>query len=117
MEATYVYNPDGLIDITIRFPEKEVEKSFSMKAEMDPEEIEASKARLDQAWQESDYLDDVEALMEAAKREMEDGTVPPDKEEELQRLIDDMKRALATNDGDRVRELDEGITDLLFEVG
>jgi len=116
LTATYVYNPDGMIDVKIRFPETGDEFSFQAHAGLDEEQVAASRERLERAWKQSEYLDDVEALLDVAERELEDGSVPPEKGDHLRGLLDDMKRALAANDGDKVSELEEEITDLLFEL-
>jgi molecular chaperone DnaK len=116
LTATYVYNPDGMIDITIRFEETGEEHTFQASAGLDEEQIEASRQKLEAAWQESEYLGDVEALMEAAERELSDGSVPPKKEDRLLDLLDRMKRSLAANDEEAIRELEDYITDLLFEL-
>jgi hypothetical protein len=40
----------------------------------------------------------------------------PEKEEQLRSLLEDIKRALAADDGERVEALEEEITDVLFEL-
>ena len=114
--ATYVYNPDGMIDITVRFPATGDEHTFQAHAGLDEEQVKASRKKLDDAWKQSEYLDRVEALIEAAERELADGSVPPEKDERLRDLMDDLKRALAANDEAKIDDLEEEITDLLFEL-
>jgi len=116
LTATFVYNPDGMLDIKIHFPETGDEHTFQAHAGLDQEQIAASRERIEQAWKQSEYLDEVEALLEAAARELETGSVPAEKEKHLNNLLRDIKRALAANNGDRVKELEEEITDLLFEL-
>jgi hypothetical protein len=70
---------------------------------------------LERAWKESEYFKDVEALLEAAEDELESG-MEPEKEEQLRSLLEDIKHALAANDGERVEALEEEITDVLFEL-
>ena len=115
IEATYVYNPDGMLDITIAFPEAGEEVSFQAHAGLDEEQIEQSRQKLERAWKESEYFEDVEALLEAAEDELESG-MEPEKEEQLRSLLEDIKHALAANDGERVEALEEEITDVLFEL-
>lgn len=115
IEATYVYNPDGMLDITIAFPEAGEEVSFQAHAGLDEEQIEQSRQKLERAWKESEYFKDVEALLEAAEDELESG-MEPEKEEQLRSLLEDIKHALAANDGERVEALEEEITDVLFEL-
>jgi molecular chaperone DnaK len=116
IEATYTYNPDGLIEVTVHFPESGKKHEFTTRAELDEEEIEASRQRVEKAWKESEFLEDVEALMDAAQRELEEGTVPTNKEKQLKDLMQKMKQALAANDKDRIHELENEITDVLFEL-
>ncbi|MFB6274434.1 MAG: Hsp70 family protein [Salinibacter sp.] len=115
IEATYIYNPDGMLDITIAFPEAGEEVSFQAYAGLDEEQIEQSRQKLEQAWKESEYFEDVEALLQAAEDELESG-MGPEKEEQLRSLLEDIKRALAADDGERVEALEEEITDVLFEL-
>jgi molecular chaperone DnaK len=115
IEATYVYNPDGMLDITIAFPEAGEEVSFQAHAGLDEEQIKQSRQKLERAWKESEYFEDVEALLEAAEDELESG-MEPEKEEQLRSLLEDIKHALAANDGERVEALEEEITDVLFEL-
>jgi len=115
IEATYVYNPDGMLDITIAFPEAGEEVSFQAHAGLDEEQIEQSRQKLERAWKESEYFEDVEALLQAAEDELESG-MGPEKEEQLRSLLEDIKRALAADDGERVEALEEEITDVLFEL-
>lgn len=116
LTATYVYSPDGMVDVTIRFEQTGEEHTFQAHAGLDEEEVEASRQRLETAWKQSEYLDDVEALLDAADRELNDGSIPEGKEETLRDLMDRMKRALAANDESKIRSLEEEITDLLFEL-
>jgi predicted transcriptional regulator len=80
------------------------------------EQIEDSRKRSENAWKESEYFEDVEALLQAAEDELEDGSMAAGKEEELRGLMEDIKRALAANDEEKVRRLEEEITDVLFEL-
>ena len=114
--TTYVYNPDGMIDITVEFPSTGDKHTFQAHAGLDEEQIAASKKKLDDAWKQSEHLEKVEALIEAAERELADGSVPAEKEERLCSMIDDLKRALAANDESRIDTLEDEITDLLFEL-
>lgn len=115
LEVKYVYNPDGMLDITISFPEAAKEIHLQTEAELDEEQAEEAREKLEQAWKESDYFEDVEALLQAAENELENG-MEPEKEDHLRSLMKDLKRALAANDGDRVEALEEEITDVLFEL-
>jgi predicted transcriptional regulator len=102
--------------VTVHFPESGKKHEFTTRAELDEEEIEASRQRVEKAWKESEFLEDVEALMDAAQRELEEGTVPTNKEKQLKDLMQKMKQALAANDKDRIHELENEITDVLFEL-
>jgi molecular chaperone DnaK (HSP70) len=116
LEATYVYNPDGILEITIAFPETGEEFEFQFDTELTDEQIEESRKKSENAWKESEYFEDVEALLQAAEDELEDGSMAAGKEEELRGLMEDIKRALAANDGEKVQQLEEEITDVLFEL-
>jgi molecular chaperone DnaK len=115
LEVSYVYNPDGMLDITVKFPESDAETSFQAHPGLDEDEIAESRQKLEDAWKESEYYEDVEALLQAAEDELEKG-MEAEKEKKLKSLIEDVKRALANDDGERVRELEDEITDVLFEL-
>jgi molecular chaperone DnaK len=115
IEATYVYNPDGMLDITIAFPEAGEEVSFQAYAGLDEEQIEQSRQKLERAWKKSEHFEDVEALLQAAEDELESG-MEAEKEKQLRSLLDDIKRALAADDGKEIEALEEEITDVLFEL-
>lgn len=115
LEVKYVYNPDGMLDITVSFPESGEKVEFQAHAGMDKEQVEKSREKIEKAWRESDYFEDVEALLQAAEDELESG-MEPEKEERLRSLMKDLKHALAANDGDRIEALEEEITDVLFEL-
>jgi len=116
LEATYKYTPDGTIDIQLYVPRTDEEVSFQTRAELDEAEIEASREKVAQAWQESEYLDDVEALMDAARRELEGGDLSADKEQEVEGLLRDLKKALAAEEESEIQRLEDELTDLLFEL-
>ena len=116
LEATYKYTPDGTIDIQLYVPRTDEEVSFQTRAELDEAEIEASREKVAQAWQESEYLDDVEALMDAARRELEGGDLSADKEQEVEGLLRDLKEALAAEEESEIQRLEDELTDLLFEL-
>jgi molecular chaperone DnaK len=112
LKATYVYNPDGILSITITFPEVGEEFEFEFDTGMADEQIEESRKKLEEAWKESEH----EALLQAAEDELEDGSMAPEKEEELRELMEEIKRAIAAGDDERAQELEEEITDVLFEL-
>lgn len=115
LEVKYVFNPDGMLDITVSFPDSGEKAQFQAYPGLDEEQVEKSREKIERAWKESDYFEDVEALLQAAEDELESG-MEPEKEETLRSLIKDLKHALAANDGDRVEALEEEITDVLFEL-
>jgi molecular chaperone DnaK len=112
VKATYVYNPDGILNITVAFPETGEEFEFEFDTGMADEQVEDSRKKLEEAWKESEH----EALLQAAEDELEDGSMAPEKEEELRRLMEEIKRAIAAGDDERAQELEEEITDVLFEL-
>jgi len=112
LKATYVYNPDGILNITIAFPETGEEFEFQFDTGLTNEQVEESRKKLEEAWKESEH----EALLQAAEDELEDGSMAPEKEEHLRGLMEDIKRAIAAGDDERAQELDDEITDVLFEV-
>jgi molecular chaperone DnaK len=116
VEATYKYTQDGTIDIRLHFPRTGEEVEFQTRAEVDEASIEVSREKVDQVWQDSEYLDDVEALMDAAERELEEGGLSAEKEKEVKRLLTDLKNALAVEEESDIRRLEEELTDLLFEL-
>jgi len=116
VEATYKYTQDGTIDIRIHFPRTGEEVSFQTRAEVDEAEIQASRAKVEQAWKESEYLDDVEALMEAAERELEKGELSAQKEQDVEGLLQNLKEALAADEEAEIRRLEDRLTDVLFEL-
>jgi molecular chaperone DnaK len=116
LEATYKYTPDGTIDIQLCVPRTDEEVAFQTRAEVDEEQIERSRAKVENAWKESKYLDDVDALMDAARRELESGDLSADKQQEVEDLMRRMKDALAAENESEVRQLEDELTDLLFEL-
>jgi molecular chaperone DnaK len=119
IEATYKYTPDGTIDIQLYVPSTDEKIAFQTRAEVDEEQIERSREKVgnvESTWQESKYLDDVEALMDAARRELESGDLSADKEQDIEALLRDLKEALAAEEEPDVRRLEEELTDLLFEL-
>jgi molecular chaperone DnaK len=115
VELTFIYNPDGVLDVTAEILQTGEEITFEAHTGLVEGQIEESKGNLDEAWKESVYFEDVKALLQAAEDELESG-LAPEKEEELQSLIDDLKEALAGNEEEQVRRLEEKITDDLFDL-
>jgi molecular chaperone DnaK len=97
-------------------PSAEEEVSFRTRAEVDEAEIQASREKVEKAWKESEYLDDVESLMDAAERELEKGELSSGKEQEVEGMLQDLKEALAADNEPEIRRLEEDLTDLLFEL-
>lgn len=109
----------------------EIEKAFFQKVrDHPPEQDPATHKRIrkaydvltkkirekaDPAWRKSDYFDDVEALLQVASDEL-NSDMEAEKEERLRSLMEEFKRALAENDGERVKTLEEKITDVLFDT-
>ena len=116
LEATYTYTQDGTIDIRLYVPRTDEEVAFETRAEVDEEQIERSRAKVESAWKDSTYLDDVEPLMDAARRELESGDLSVEKQQEVETLMRRMKDALAAEDEAAVQQLEEELTDLLFEL-
>jgi molecular chaperone DnaK len=116
LEATYKYTQDGTINIQLFVPSTGEEVSFQTRAEVEEAEIQASQAKVEQAWKESEYFDDVEALMDAAERELEKGELSDRKEQEVKGLLQNLKEALAAEEESEIRRLEEDLTDLLFEL-
>lgn len=116
VNITYVYNPNGLLDVTVEFPAAGVEHEFQAHAGLDEEAIIESREKVEDAWKESDLYEEVEALLDIARFDLRDGEIPDEKEPRLRSLIEEMKEALAQNDRSRVEELEDDITDLMFEL-
>jgi molecular chaperone DnaK len=116
LKASYKYTPDGTIDIQLVVPTTGEEVAFQTRAEVDEAEIQASRAKVEQAWKESEYLDDVEALMEAAERELEKGELSDQKEQDVEGLLQNLKEALAADEEAKIRRLEDRLTDVLFEL-
>ena len=116
VEATYKYTLDGILDIQLNFPRTGEKREFRTRAEVDEAEIQASKAKVEQAWKESEYLDDVEALMDAAERELEKGELSDQKEQDVEGLLQNLKEALAADEEAKIRRLEDRLTDVLFEL-
>ncbi|MFB6230486.1 MAG: Hsp70 family protein [Salinibacter sp.] len=111
MEVKYVYNPDGMLNITVSLPESGKKLELQTQAGMDEEQIEKSQEKIEKAWKGTKY----EALLQAAEDELQSG-MEPEKEERLRSLMTDLKRAVAANNEDRADALEEEITDVLFEL-
>ena len=120
VEVTYTFNVDGILEVTIHFPHTGASHEFQVDTTTGEESTGGQRQQhansQSDAYKESDLYEEVEALMEAANRELENGSVPDDREKELRDLLDAMKRALVDNEIPKVHDLEEKITDLLFEV-
>lgn len=88
-----------------------IEKSFSR---MTADDKAASRRELDQQWQHSQFYQRVEPLIASAERQLDklEGT----QREQVAGIVDRLKEALARNDEAAVEELDEQLTDILFEM-
>lgn len=111
--VTYTYNLNGIIDIVIEVGGTKT--TFDAESKLNEQQITASRAKIESMWQASEHYEEVRALLHAAEKEMDKG-MDTDAEVELRRLIDKMKVALARNDADQVKQLEEEITDLLFNI-
>ena len=120
VEVTYTFNVDGILEVTIHFPHTGASHEFQVDTTTGGESTGGQRQQYassqSDAYKESDLYEEVEALMEAANRELENGSVPDDREKELRDLLDSIKKALVDNDIPKVHDLEEKITDLLFEV-
>jgi molecular chaperone DnaK len=116
VEATYKYTLDGTLDIKLNFPRTGAKREFRTRAEVDEEQIERSRAKVENTWKESKYLDDVEALMDAAERELEKDDLGAQKKQEVKELLRNLKEALAAEEESEIRGLEDDLTDLLFEL-
>jgi len=54
--------------------------------------------------------------MEAAERELEKGELSEQKEREVNDLLQELKEALAAEEEQKIREVEDDLTDLLFEL-
>ena len=116
VEVTYTYNQNQMVEVEVHFPRTNETENFRVHAGLDEGEIVASQTKIQGLWQESDFLEEVEALIDAAERDLDDGTVPDAREDELCGLLNNLKRALAEDDEPQIRTLEDEITELLFEV-
>ncbi|MFB6230485.1 MAG: Hsp70 family protein [Salinibacter sp.] len=115
VKFTFVYTPDGMLDITAEIVKTGKEITFQAHAGMNQDQVEEAREKIAQGWKESEYFDEVRALLQVAKDEL-DSDMETEKEERLRSLLEVMKRALADDDGERVQVLEEKITNVLFEL-
>jgi molecular chaperone DnaK len=113
VKTTYTYNLNGVIDVLIEVGAERF--TFIAGVSFDENQLAASRARIDGAWKESEYYEQVRALMHAAEKDLEKG-MDPAVEEELRDLLDRLKTALAFNDSSLVSEFETKITNLLFDL-
>lgn len=90
---------------------KEIEPS---DARMTDAERREAQEQLEQEWKESKFYQKVEPILATANRKREE--VAGEQREELDRIIEELKQALADEDEEAVDRLDRELTDLLFEM-
>ncbi|MCS4034446.1 Hsp70 family protein [Salinibacter ruber] len=115
VQFSLVYNPDGMLDIEAETLRTGMEMTFQAHAGLNESKVEQSRQKSKRDWKESEYFEDVRALLQAAEDELESG-MEAEKEEQLRSLLDDIKRALAADDRKRIDALEEEITDVLFAL-
>ncbi|MCB2211776.1 Hsp70 family protein [bacterium] len=113
VRATYTYNLDGVVDVTIEAGGKHINFQVSMK--LDEEAISRAKARLDDSWQKSRLYSRLRSLFNAAERELDKG-MAAEEEKRLRDLLDQLKSAMSANDEAAAKRLEEQVTDLLFDM-
>lgn len=90
---------------------KEIEPS---DARMTDAERREAQAQLEQEWKESKFYQKVKPILATANRKREE--VAGEQREELDRIIEELKQALADEDEEAVDRLDRELTDLLFKM-
>lgn len=123
IEVKYVYNPDGVLEVTVSFPEsnKSVEIEIDSIQGLSEEEIKRSRQKVkgknfEERYEDSEYYKDVEPILARAEKELQEGSLGPEKQKEVRSLVRDMKRALAAENKEKVEVLEEELTEALFEV-
>jgi multidrug efflux pump subunit AcrB len=104
-----------MLDIKAETLRTGTEMTFQAHAGLNESKVEQSRQKSKRDWKESEYFEDVRALLQAAEDELESG-IERSKEERLRSLLDDIKRALAADDRKRIDALEEEITDVLFAL-
>lgn len=90
---------------------KEVEHTA---ARMTDAETERAKEELEEQWKQSRFYDRVKPILSTAERKRDAAEGP--QAEELDRIVGELKQALAEEDEEAVDRLDRELTDVLFEM-
>jgi len=109
IEVTFLYNLNGILDVTAVCPSTGNKKRFSLTT---AQSVDADPSTVEQLWQDSEKAREVESTIRIAEKRLKD----IGEHEDLKAKIAALKDALIANDSDEISRLDDEINDLLFEL-
>lgn len=115
-EATYVYNENGIIDITIEFGNGYTYE-FAAYRELDQEELNEARTRLRDDWVDFSFPEHLEPVIRQVDTYLDDDDTPVETRNQLQNLRGEIVRALNAKETEKVEALKGEIVGTLFDAG
>ena len=113
IRATYVYNPNGIVDVTVEVGARK--ETFQVTAVQSEREQAASQAKMEVLWERSAHAEKVRATLRAAERKLDVG-IGGTNRLELEALSSALKQAVVAGDETEMSRLEGLLTDLLFDI-
>lgn len=117
LEISFKLDQNARLDVTatiLSTGESATKRVEHTAARMTDAERKAAQEDLDQQWNESKFLERVRPILETAERKRDQAE--GQQAAELDRIVSELKQALAEEDEEAVDRLDRELTDLLFEM-
>lgn len=117
LDVTFKLDQNARLEVTaevVSSGESAVKEIEPSDARMTDAERREAQEQLEQEWKESKFYQKVKPILATANRKREE--VAGEQREELDRIIEELKQALAEEDEEAVDRLDRELTDLLFEM-
>jgi len=109
IEVTFLYNLNGILDVTAVCPSTANKKKFSLTT---AQSVDADPSTVEQLWQNSERAQEVESTIRIAEKRLNE----LGEHKELEAKIAAIKDALIANNSEDISRLDDEINDLLFEL-
>jgi len=113
IKATYIYNPNGIVDVAVQIGSHS--ENFQISSFLENTNVAVSRERMETLWEESALAGKVRATIRAAERALERNLREPDRVE-LAALVNALKEAVASGKDSDVQRLEPLLTDLLFDL-
>ena len=110
ISVTFAYNLDGILDVNAVIDS--TGKMINFQVEAQHIDIEDSKKHIDELWRKSEKAEKVKATILAA----EDLLDKIGKNEKLENIINELKKAVIKGNDELIEQLDDELTDLVFDI-